>query len=658
MNLSLTLKLLILGAVFTVLPALIIFLSVYFQNNKVLDSVLTETERLANSDLKHITEGVYSLCESQQEVLESYVGKSLDVAHKLVEMSGGVKINTDSLSTWEGTNQITKEKQSVVLPLMKIGDKIIEPNKDPKIPSPIVDEVKNLQNVTCTIFQRMNDAGDMLRVCTNVLTKEGYRAIGTYIPAKEPDGNPNAVVNTVLKGERYKGLAFVVDRWYITAYDPICDSGGKVIGMLYAGIPQESTTALRKAIMDIVIGKTGYVFVLNGKGINKGYCVISYKGTRDGKNEWETKDANGEYFIQNIINKALTLKGKETAIHYYTWKKADDITPRKKIAMIMYYEPWDWVIGCSAYVDELQEVESKIRGTFQNQIILVITLSVLTLVVSLLFWFFMARRLTSHMMDLSNLLNESANQVDSASEHLASSSQDMASQVSNQVSSLEETSASLEEISSHVQESASNSEEAKNKILEIQNATEQSSIAVTELNQAMSAIKKSSDETAKIIKTIEEVAFQTNLLALNAAVEAARAGEAGRGFAVVAEEVRNLAQRSALAAKETAELLKQSQVNVAKGAEVSEKVFSAIQTITESVQKTVTLITEISTTTIEQAQGIEQINLALSSINQVSQNISATSEETASTAEELSAQAVQLKNAVNALYTIIRGEKG
>ncbi len=658
MKLSLQTRLLIQGAIFTIIPALIIFLGVYIQNNKIRESVLEETEKLVNSDLKHITEGVYSLCEIQQEVLENFVGKSLDVAHKLVDVSGGFRINTDSLQAWEAINQFSKEKQSIELPIMMIGDKPILPNKDPKVPSPIVDDVKNLQNVICTIFQRMNTAGDMLRICTNVLTKEGERAVGTFIPAKEPDGTPNAVVNAVLKGERYKGRAFVVDRWYITAYDPIYDDSGNIIGMLYTGIPQESATALRKAIMDIVIGKTGYVFVLNGKGSNKGYCVISYKGTRDGQNEWETKDANGEYFIQHIINKALALKGKETAVHYYKWKKADDPAPREKIAMIMYYEPWDWVIGVSVYVDELQEIEGKIKSAFRNQIILIVVLASIVLIVALLTWFLTARRLTSHIMELSNLLNETANQVDTASEHLASSSQDMASQVSNQASSLEETSASMEQISSHVQESSANSEEAKNKILEIQNATEQSSLAVKELNEAMTEIKKSSDETAKIIKTIEEVAFQTNLLALNAAVEAARAGEAGRGFAVVAEEVRNLAQRSALAAKETAELLKQSQVNVNKGGEVVEKVSSAIQTITESVQKAVTLVTEISTASVEQAQGIEQINMALASINQVSQNISATSEETASTAEELSAQAVQLKNAVNALYAIIRGEKG
>lgn len=282
MRISLKSKLLIMGSLFTILPVLIIFLSVYIQNNKVLVSVLDETEKLANSDLKHITEGVYSLCESQQEVLENVIGKSLDVAHKLVDVSGGISVNTDSLLTWEGINQFTKEKQNLILPAIMIGKRIIEPNKDPKVPSPIVDDVKNLQNVTCTIFQRMNPAGDMLRICTNVLTKEGGRAIGTFIPVKEPDGTPNAVVNTVLKGERYKGRAFVVDRWYITAYDPIYDSKGNIIGMLYTGIPQESATALRKAIMDIVIGKTGYVFVLNGKGTNKGYCVISYKGTRDG----------------------------------------------------------------------------------------------------------------------------------------------------------------------------------------------------------------------------------------------------------------------------------------------------------------------------------------------------------------------------------------
>lgn len=657
MRFSFTAKVVLLGLVFTLIPPLLLLFLILYQSNQILQSVLEETQRLSSADLQHITESVYNLCETQQEVLQSYIDKSLDVANHLIQTAGGVHCNTEQLLTWEGINQFTKEKFVVKLPTFFIGNTPIQQNKDPKVASPIVDEVQRLQDVTCTIFQRMNEAGDMLRICTNVLTKEGERAVGMFIPARGADGTPNAVVNTVLNGERYRGRAFVVDRWYVTAYDPLRDPQGNIVGMIYTGIPQEKATALRKGIMDIVIGKTGYVFVLNGKGDNRGYCVISYKGTRDGKNEWELKDAEGRYFIQEIINKALSLKGKETAVHYYTWQKADDPAPRKKVAYIAYFEPWDWVIGASAYVDELIESDRKVMAIFRSQMITILLITLGVSVISILVWLLLGKRLSSQITSLTELINESVGQVESASKHLANSSQEMATQVSNQASSLEETSASLEEMSSRVQESAANSDEAKNRILEIQTATEQSSQSVAELNEAMTAIRESSLQTERIIKTIEEVAFQTNLLALNAAVEAARAGEAGRGFAVVAEEVRNLAQRTAIAAKETAQLLKNSHDNVERGTAVTDKVLSTIQHITESVQKAVTLVTEISTASFEQAQGIEQINIALATVNQVTQNISAISEETASTAEQLSAQSVQLKNAVDQLYSIIKGRR-
>ena len=170
---------------------------------------------------------------------------------------------------------------------------------------------------------------------------------------------------------------------------------------------------------------------------------------------------------------------------------------------------------------------------------------------------------------------------------------------------------------------------------------------------AIQKIKASSDETAKIIKTIDEIAFQTNLLALNAAVEAARAGEAGMGFAVVAEEVRNLAMRSAEAAKNTAELIDGSQTNADNGVAVTTEVSEILKEIAVSSQKVKQLIGEVSAASDEQAQGINQVNAAITQMDQVTQSSAANAEESASASEELSSQAVELKNMVDVLVTIV-----
>ncbi len=658
MRASLLVKLVILGVVFTLLPTVIIVFNVHYQSRGAERVVVSRADEFARTDMKHILEGVYSLCETQHEILSSFMVRSLEVAKEVLENTGGLSVDSSVSVSWEARNQFSGEVKSVSLPGMRIGGRLIQPNDDPNKESPVVDKVKRLQGVTCTIFQRMNDDGDMLRICTNVLGKDGKRAIGTYIPAKEPDGTPNVVVSTVLKGERYAGRAFVVDRWYITAYEPLKDKNGNILGMIYTGIPQESATALRKAIMDIKIGKTGYVFVFNAKGVNKGYCVLSYKGTRDGRNEWETKDADGKLFVQEIIEKALSLKGKEVGEVYYRWKNQDDPKPRQKIALVSYYEPWDWVIAASAYVDELQEVQDDLRKVFTGLLRDIFFISLVVVIIAVVCWYLVARGIVKKLLEISSQVMETSRQVESASGQLAESSQQMSSDVSTQASSLEETSASMEEMSARVQETAMNSQEAVSRIKEVQSVAGESALAVGELNTAMEEISKASEQTTQIIKTIENIAFQTNLLALNAAVEAARAGEAGRGFAVVAEEVRNLAQRSAKAARETADILSSTGASVKRGVEVVGRVTVSIRSIVETLEKAVALVSEVSTASLEQSQGIEQVNMAIASINQVTQSVSAASEESASTAEELSALAVQLKQLADSLYELVSGGKG
>jgi len=175
------------------------------------------------------------------------------------------------------------------------------------------------------------------------------------------------------------------------------------------------------------------------------------------------------------------------------------------------------------------------------------------------------------------------------------------------------------------------------------------------MDSAIKDIQKSSDETAKIIKVIDEIAFQTNLLALNAAVEAARAGEAGKGFAVVAEEVRNLAMRSAEAAKNTSNLIEQSVNNSRNGVQICGEVKKSLDEIVGSIGKTTDLVGEIAAASAEQAQGIDQVNTAVGQMDKVTQQNAANAEESASASEELSAQAETMAGIVDELVSLVSG---
>jgi len=256
---------------------------------------------------------------------------------------------------------------------------------------------------------------------------------------------------------------------------------------------------------------------------------------------------------------------------------------------------------------------------------------------------------------IANSLSEGSNQIASAASHVSAASQTLAEGASEQAASLEETSASLEEMASMTQRNAENSDQANQLSKQARDCAEIGANDMAKMSAAMETIRISSGDIAKIIKTIDEIAFQTNILALNAAVEAARAGEAGMGFAVVADEVRSLAQRSANAAKETASKIEGAISNTNQGVEISGKVAKGLEEIVTRIRQVDKLIAEVTTASQEQSQGVSQINLAVGQMDKVTQGNAANAEESASASEELDAQAKVLNTTMIELLNLIGG---
>lgn len=252
-------------------------------------------------------------------------------------------------------------------------------------------------------------------------------------------------------------------------------------------------------------------------------------------------------------------------------------------------------------------------------------------------------------------LNEGADQIATAASQVSSSSQSLAEGASEQAAAVEETSSSLEELSSMTKLNAENSGQANQMMHEAGKTVDEANQSMTRLKESMEKINDASTETAKIIKTIDEVTFQTNLLALNAAVEAARAGEAGAGFAVVADEVRNLAMRTAEAAKSTQDIIEQNIQYIKEGHELVVATDEAFIKVKEAAQKAAELVTEISSASKEQAEGIEQINQAIVEMDKGTQQVAANAEESASASEELSGQAEFLRGMVEDLIRLVGG---
>ena len=353
-NLKFSRKILVLGIGSVLFTVVALVTVIAWQSSQFTTLAESEVDSLVDADLSHIMGGVYNLVLAQDFAVQQQVNYSLSVGPYVINDVGLITLSPDTVE-WTAINRLTQQAVKVRLPKMLIGDTWLGQNTDPAVITPVVDTIATVAGNAVTIFQRMNDAGDMLQVASNVKGADGRRVIGTYIPALNPDGSPNPVVESVLRGEIYRGADYVVGAWYNAAYRPLRDNLGKTVGMLFMGIKQQTIYMVRQAVRDTKAGKTGYVYVLSAGDNDRGTYLVPPPGQSDGVNVWNTQDATGRYVFQAIISQALTLKPGEVATERYLWQKPGEPAPRWKIDQIAYYQPWHWVIVVSAYEDEFED---------------------------------------------------------------------------------------------------------------------------------------------------------------------------------------------------------------------------------------------------------------------------------------------------------------
>lgn len=347
------------------LPIIVVLILTRLMGSNVTGEVNEKFQEQTLTNISQIAKDVYNLCEMSNNLLLESVHHNLNVVREEITEQGGIKLSSEN-AAWQALNQFSQKTKEVSLPKFLIGSQWLKQNRDFGIETFVIDDVIKLVGGTITIFQRMNDDGDMIRIATNVKKLDGKRAIGTYIPAVNPDGNPNPVVSKILNNEIYTGRAFVVNAWYITVYEPIKDSNGNIIGMLYAGIQQDAVASITNSIKNVSVGSTGNVTVFGGKGEELGKIFVDHDDKAIGTYIFDLQDEETNTWLKENFNKAIESGKSEVITGVSEWKEAGDNETKPRLTAIIYFEPWNWIIVPSAFVEDFSAIQTGIDSSLNE----------------------------------------------------------------------------------------------------------------------------------------------------------------------------------------------------------------------------------------------------------------------------------------------------
>jgi methyl-accepting chemotaxis protein-2 (aspartate sensor receptor) len=520
--------------------------------------------------------------------------------------------------------------------------------------------------VVATVFARTGD--DFIRVTTSLKKQDGQRAVGTLLD------RTGAAYAAVSSGKSYRSLAWLFGKPYMSKYEPVRDSTGRIVGALFVGVNVEAElAAVKNRVRRKTIGGTGHFLVIDARpGPDQGRVMVDRSGS-EGTVQIDAKDSDGNAWVRDMIAAKEGVRANTVAL--------GNGAPAERLTAFVTYPEWQWLIAGSVPMASLRDDLAASRNRFLAGGLLA------ALAVSAAFWWLLRRmvsvplanaadaagrlasgdlsaRLDSARHDeigqlmraidgvgqgLSGIVDKvrgSVAAIAGSTSQIASGNADLSARTAAQAGSLERTVASIEELSATVKQNADNAHDANQAVSSAAEAARTSGDTVSGVVATMADIHRNAQQVVDIIGLIDGIAFQTNILALNAAVEAARAGEHGRGFAVVAGEVRSLAQRSANAAAEIKQLIERTVTDLESGNAAVQQAGNAIDDMVRRVEGIAALMGDISVASREQSQGLAQVSGAVAEMDTVTQQNAALVEEAAAAAESLHHQAQELRQAV------------
>jgi methyl-accepting chemotaxis protein len=647
-------KLLALGLGGVIATAAVLVVAGAWESSSFADNTEREVVAQNAKSLDRLTNNVTTLVQSVGDVVQESVDVSLRAATGLLQQRGGARLS-DRTATWTATNQVTQAKTTVILPRMTVGGSWLGQNTDLERTTPYVDDAQAVAGGAITVFQRMNAAGDLLRVGTTVKSATGTRAIGTYIPAVGADGKANPVAAAIKAGKTYRGVASVVGTPYITTYAPIKDSSGRVIGSLFAGVPQaEALTDLTEAVAAGEVGANGWLAVFSTAATDAGRVVAT--NIEGGASvDVSATDATGRKYIEEIVTKAPGLAAGEVWRTTYQLPGSAGAPAGPTTTSVTYYAPYQWAIAIGGYDADAAGPITAVRDGRRDMLVIFGLVAVLLALLGGVVAWLVARRISSRLTRLTGGLTRLAGrdltvsvpveggdeiavagaqlntaatelrsvmvEVTSASRDVATTAQQVEATGGDLAGSAEAASAragtvnhAAESVSTVVQTVAAGAEEMGASIREISTNAQDAAAAGRDgvgLTAAAAGVigelRDSTTKIADVVRLIASIAEQTNLLALNATIEAARAGETGKGFAVVANEVKDLAQETARATEDVTARVAAIEGDTTRAVSAIEAITARIAQVNDYQTAIAAAVEEQAATTAEMARNIAEV---------------------------------------------------